>query len=50
MTPEQSRLLNRMRAGMEYREWRVRRDQAMMDDDYDTLDRMDTEYELIGLP
>ena len=50
VTPEQSRLLNQMRAGMEYREWRVRRDQAMFDDDYDTLDRMDKEYELIGLP
>jgi predicted NAD-dependent protein-ADP-ribosyltransferase YbiA (DUF1768 family) len=47
VTPEQSRLLNRMREGMEYREWRVLRDQVMFDDDYDTLDRMDKEYELI---
>jgi len=41
---------NLLRARMEFKAWRDRRDQAMFDDDYDTLDRMDKEYELIGLP
>ena len=41
---------NLLRARMEYREWRDRRDDAMMRDDYETLDRLDREYEMIRLP
>ena len=41
---------NLLRARMEFKTWRDRRDDAMMRDDYETLDRLDREYEMIGLP
>jgi len=41
---------NLLRARMEFKAWSDRRDDAMMRDDYETLDRLDREYEMIGLP
>ena len=41
---------NLLRARMEFKVWRDRRDDAMMRDDYETLDRLDREYEMIEMP
>ncbi len=45
-----TRAQNALRARMEYKAWKDERDQAMLDDDTDALERLDRSYELIGLP
>ncbi|QDP61548.1 MAG: hypothetical protein Tp138OMZ00d2C19078261_9 [Prokaryotic dsDNA virus sp.] len=50
VTPEQTRMLNKMRYGMELRAWKLRRDAAEEEGRYEDMDRLAVEYEMIGLP
>lgn len=55
VTPLQSRLLNELRYRMEMCEWKRKYRLARLTDDPETwdwsaLDRLDREYEMIGLP